>query len=103
MDPNTHSPLPYFLRVRGSVLPKMIIPLLFVAGWATLVTCISKYVWNLGINSYLPHPPLKIFVQPPEFCSLQLASWLPWLLLSVLLLHTNGISMESSSSLIGVF
>jgi predicted membrane chloride channel (bestrophin family) len=56
MDPNTHSSLPYFLRLRGSVLPKMIIPLLFVAGWATMVTCISKYVWNLGINSYVPPP-----------------------------------------------
>ena len=48
MDPSAYSPLPYFVRVHGSVLPKMVLPLLFVAGWATAVTLISKRVYNRG-------------------------------------------------------
>lgn len=52
MDPNTYSKLPFFLRVHGSVTPKMVLPLLFAGGWATAVTCISRFVWNLGVNSY---------------------------------------------------
>jgi hypothetical protein len=44
MDPAKHSDLPYFLRIHGSVFPKMVLPLLFVAGWATAVTLISKKV-----------------------------------------------------------
>src|SRR5882757_3269220 len=52
-DMNHHSKWPYFLRLHGSVLPKMILPLCFVAAWATAVTCISKFVYPLGINSVL--------------------------------------------------
>lgn len=52
-DMNRHSKLPYFLRLHGSVVPKMIVPLAFVGAWATAVTCISKFVYNLGINSVL--------------------------------------------------
>ena len=32
-----------FLQLHGSILPKMIIPLLAVGAWATIITCISKY------------------------------------------------------------
>ena len=32
------------MRMHGSVLPRMILPLLMVAAWATLITCISKFV-----------------------------------------------------------
>ena len=46
MDPSKHSDLPYYLRIHGSVLPKMILPLLFVGGWATAVTLISKKVYS---------------------------------------------------------
>jgi len=46
MDPSAHSSIPYFLRIHGSVLPKMVLPLLFVAGWATAITLISKRVYN---------------------------------------------------------
>ncbi|EXJ96334.1 hypothetical protein A1O1_01460 [Capronia coronata CBS 617.96] len=53
LDLKRHSKWPYFLRLRGSVLPKMILPLTFVAAWATAVTCISKFVHDLGINSVL--------------------------------------------------
>ncbi|KAJ4518052.1 hypothetical protein HRR80_003875 [Exophiala dermatitidis] len=52
-DMNHHSKWPYFLRLHGSVLPKMILPLTFVAAWATAITCISKFVYVLGINSVL--------------------------------------------------
>jgi ion channel-forming bestrophin family protein len=54
MDPNTFSKLPFFLRLHGSVLPKMLLSLLFVASWATAITCISKFVWPLGVNSCKP-------------------------------------------------
>lgn len=59
MDPNIYSPLPYFMRVRGSVLPKMILPLFFIAGWSTMITCITKFVWPLAVNSL---PPLLEFL-----------------------------------------
>jgi hypothetical protein len=44
MDLDAHSKLPYFLRMHGSVMPRMIVPLLMVGAWATLITCISKFV-----------------------------------------------------------
>ncbi|RHZ48777.1 UPF0187 domain membrane protein [Aspergillus thermomutatus] len=52
-DLDKHSKWPVFLRMHGSVLPKLILPLLFVAAWSTLITCISKYVHDLGINNIL--------------------------------------------------
>ncbi|KIV94734.1 hypothetical protein PV10_02472 [Exophiala mesophila] len=52
-DMTHHSKWPLFLRLHGSIIPKMIIPLTFVATWATAVTCISKFVYNLGINPVL--------------------------------------------------
>jgi putative membrane protein len=48
-----HTKWPIFMRMHGSILPKMILPLLFVAGWSTLITCISAFVHNLGISSLL--------------------------------------------------
>ena len=48
-----HSKWPYFLRLQGSVLPKMIIPLTFVGAWATTIVCIDQLVHPLGINSVL--------------------------------------------------
>lgn len=52
-DMARHSKLPFFMRLHGSVLPKMILPLLFIGGWATMITLISKFVFPLGINSLL--------------------------------------------------
>lgn len=53
-DMARHSKLPFFMRLHGSVLPKMLLPLLFIGGWATAITLISKYTKaNLGINSLL--------------------------------------------------
>ncbi|KAF8854540.1 UPF0187-domain-containing protein [Acephala macrosclerotiorum] len=52
-DLDAHSKLPYFLRVHGSVTPRMILPLTLVACWSTLVTCISKFVFPLAVNTVL--------------------------------------------------
>jgi ion channel-forming bestrophin family protein len=52
-DMNHHSKWPFFLRLHGSVLPKMILPLTFVALWATLFTCISKFFHELVFDSVL--------------------------------------------------
>jgi predicted membrane chloride channel (bestrophin family) len=49
-----HSKWPIFMRMHGSVMPKMILPLLSVAAWSTLITLISKKVhprknpWTFG-------------------------------------------------------
>ncbi|KAJ5873577.1 Bestrophin/UPF0187 [Penicillium subrubescens] len=48
-----HSKWPTVMRVQGSVMPQMILPLLLVGGWATLITCISHFKHNLGINNIL--------------------------------------------------
>ncbi|PGH01223.1 hypothetical protein AJ79_07994 [Helicocarpus griseus UAMH5409] len=48
-----HSKWPAFMRLHGSVMPRMIIPLIFMACWSTLITCISVWVHNLGISSIL--------------------------------------------------
>ena len=34
------------MRMHGSVLPKLILPLFSVALWSTLITCISRFVQN---------------------------------------------------------
>lgn len=52
-DPEHHSKIPYFLRMSGSITPRMLVPLLFVAGWSTLVTCISVWVHPLVVDSLL--------------------------------------------------
>lgn len=45
-DLHRHSKWPIFLQLHGSVAPEMILPLIFVGAWATLITCISKFVHN---------------------------------------------------------
>jgi hypothetical protein len=51
--------VPYFFRLHGSVLPTLIVPLLFIGGWATCVTAISRLVWSLGVNKYPHQPPFS--------------------------------------------
>ncbi|CAG8114111.1 unnamed protein product [Penicillium olsonii] len=48
-----HSKWPIMMRMHGSVMPKMILPLLTVAIWSTAVTVFSKKVHDLGINNIL--------------------------------------------------
>lgn len=53
-DVAKHSKWPYFMRLHGSVLPKMLLPLLFVGIEATTITVITQLkVKNLGVNSIL--------------------------------------------------
>ncbi|KHN99734.1 Bestrophin/UPF0187 [Metarhizium album ARSEF 1941] len=52
-DISKHSKWPIFLQMHGSILPKMILPLLFIAGWSTAITVISLRVHNLGVQSVL--------------------------------------------------
>lgn len=52
-DIRQFSRVPLCLRLYGSVLPKLILPLLFVGLYAATITCISHYVYDLGIDSIL--------------------------------------------------
>ncbi|KAJ9257892.1 hypothetical protein DTO207G8_1669 [Paecilomyces variotii] len=52
-DLDKHTKWPAFLRLHGSVFPKLILPLIFMACWSTLITCISAFVYNLGIDNIL--------------------------------------------------
>ncbi|PGH23381.1 hypothetical protein AJ80_02491 [Polytolypa hystricis UAMH7299] len=48
-----HSKWPSFLRIHGSVMPRMIVPMLFMACWSTLIAVVSDKVRPLGISSIL--------------------------------------------------
>ncbi|KAF2180613.1 UPF0187-domain-containing protein [Zopfia rhizophila CBS 207.26] len=52
-DMSKHSKWPFFLRMHGSVLPKMILPLSVVAAWSTLITVISEFKYELKVNNLL--------------------------------------------------
>ncbi|KAK6515731.1 hypothetical protein TWF281_004321 [Arthrobotrys megalospora] len=53
IDATKGSKLPYFMRLRGSVLPGLILPMLFVTAWAVWITCVHILVTQLNINSVL--------------------------------------------------
>jgi putative membrane protein len=48
-----HSKWPFFLRMHGSVLPKMIIPLTVITIWSTAITLISEHVYELKVSNLL--------------------------------------------------
>ncbi|CAN8095227.1 unnamed protein product [Discula destructiva] len=53
-DINKHSKWPLFLQMHGSILPKMIVPLFCLGGWATCITCISELTQaKLGVSNIL--------------------------------------------------
>ncbi|KAL9030880.1 MAG: hypothetical protein Q9180_006862 [Flavoplaca navasiana] len=52
-DIEKHSKLPYFLRLHGSITPRMLVPLGFIGLWATLITCISEFVYELVVSEIL--------------------------------------------------
>ncbi|KAL2069330.1 hypothetical protein VTL71DRAFT_15668 [Oculimacula yallundae] len=52
-DLDKHSKLPYFMRMHGSVLPRMVLPILAIAGWATLITCISQLIHPIKVATIL--------------------------------------------------
>jgi hypothetical protein len=49
-DLDHHSKWPVFLRVHGSVTPEMVLPLLFVAGWSSMITLLSKFVHDRTLH-----------------------------------------------------
>ncbi|KAL8830596.1 MAG: hypothetical protein Q9170_005661 [Blastenia crenularia] len=52
-DIERHSKLPYFLRMHGSITPRMVVPLVVIGAWATLITCISEFVHPLVVSDLL--------------------------------------------------
>ncbi|CAI4212865.1 unnamed protein product [Parascedosporium putredinis] len=53
-DISKHSKWPLFMRMHGSILPKMIVPLLWVGAWSSTITCITMLeIANLGTNPVL--------------------------------------------------
>jgi predicted membrane chloride channel (bestrophin family) len=48
-----HSKWPFFLRMHGSVLPKMIIPLTVITIWSTAITLISEHFYKLKVSNLL--------------------------------------------------
>lgn len=63
-----HSKLPYFMRMHGSVTPRMILPLAMIGGWATCITCISMFVYKRTSQFLSPHfsttSPQKVHANP---------------------------------------
>ena len=52
-DMQKHSKLPFFMRIHGSILPKMILPLLFVGAWTTAMVCIHKLYHEIEVDTVL--------------------------------------------------
>ncbi|OCK91486.1 UPF0187-domain-containing protein [Cenococcum geophilum 1.58] len=52
-DMNRHSKWPFFMRMHGSVLPKMILPLTIVSCWASLITIVSELLFKLKVSNLL--------------------------------------------------
>ncbi|OAL47968.1 UPF0187-domain-containing protein [Pyrenochaeta sp. DS3sAY3a] len=52
-DMSKHSKWPFFMRMHGSVFPKMILPLTVVTLWSTAITCISEFVYPLAVSTLL--------------------------------------------------
>jgi len=48
-----HSKWPFFMRMHGSVFPKMILPLTVVTVWSTAITIISQKVHTLAVSTLL--------------------------------------------------
>ena len=53
MDLERHSKVLYFMRMQGSITPRLLVPLAVVAAWATLITCISHFVHPLVVSNLL--------------------------------------------------
>ncbi|KAE8150654.1 UPF0187-domain-containing protein [Aspergillus avenaceus] len=52
-DLEKHTKWPIFMRMHGSVLPKLIVPLIIVASWSTVVTLVCRFIVDLGIDNIL--------------------------------------------------
>ncbi|KAF3406700.1 UPF0187 protein [Talaromyces pinophilus] len=52
-DISRHTKWPIFLRMDGSILPRLILPLLFMACWSTAITSIHLKVHHLTVSNIL--------------------------------------------------
>jgi len=52
-DISRHTKWPIFLRMDGSILPRLILPLLFMACWSTAITCIHILAHPLTVSNIL--------------------------------------------------
>ncbi|KAL6239590.1 hypothetical protein BDW75DRAFT_99784 [Aspergillus navahoensis] len=52
-DLDRHSKWPIMMRMHGSIMPKLILPITFVAAWSTCITCISRFVHNISVDNIL--------------------------------------------------
>ncbi|OAA50364.1 Bestrophin/UPF0187 [Metarhizium rileyi] len=52
-DTSKHSKWPLFLQMHGSIMPKMILPLIFIAIWSTAITAITLTSHDLSVQSVL--------------------------------------------------
>ena len=52
-DNDRHTKLPDFMRMHGSITPRMLVPLTVVAVWSTLITLISHFWYALTVDSLL--------------------------------------------------
>ncbi|UKZ77097.1 hypothetical protein TrVFT333_004815 [Trichoderma virens FT-333] len=49
-----HSKWPLFMQMHGSILPKMIVPLIWMSAWSACITCIYEIAKkNIAVNSIL--------------------------------------------------
>ena len=89
------------MRMHGSVLPRMIIPLFWITCWATLITCISKF-----FHSRKPSPlgPRRSTLTHYQWLSILFSSqssvlWLVWPFPSEVPQRTNVIPMAEKPGL----
>ncbi|CCU74922.1 unnamed protein product [Blumeria hordei] len=52
-DLDSHSKVPMFLRIHGSIMPHLIVPLTFVGLWSSLITYISNHYISLAVEPIL--------------------------------------------------
>ncbi|KAM0199083.1 hypothetical protein ACHAPQ_001667 [Fusarium lateritium] len=52
-DIQKHSKWPLVMQMHGSILPKLIIPLVLIAAWSTAITVIYIKVWKIAVDSVL--------------------------------------------------
>ncbi|KAL4919459.1 Bestrophin, RFP-TM, chloride channel-domain-containing protein [Aspergillus aurantiobrunneus] len=52
-DLDKHSKWPIMLRMHGSIMPKLILPISFIAGWSTLITLICRFVHDIAVDNIL--------------------------------------------------
>ncbi|KAH7170133.1 Bestrophin, RFP-TM, chloride channel-domain-containing protein [Dactylonectria macrodidyma] len=52
-DIGKHSKWPLIMQMHGSIIPKLIVPLIFVGGWSTAITVVSIKVHSLSVDSVL--------------------------------------------------